>query len=51
MKTCELCKEKHSRDRDVYKCYSIYRKNNPRPEIEGSIEVWDVERKIWIKRV
>ena len=48
---CELCGEKHSQDKDVYECYSVYRSNNPRKEIEGSIEVWDIEKKIWVKRV
>jgi hypothetical protein len=48
---CSLCNERHNEDKDVYECYNVFRKNNPRKEIEGSIEVWDIERKIWVKRV
>ena len=47
---CELCGERHSRDKDVYECYSVYRSKNPREEIEGSIEVWDIKKKIWTKK-
>jgi len=50
---CGLCEMYHmvGEEVDVYKCYSVYRSKNPREEIEGSIEVWDIEKKIWVKRV
>ena len=49
---CSLCEQYHvvGTEPDVYACYSIYRTNNPRKEIEGSIEIWDKDNKVWIKR-
>lgn len=49
---CTLCEGYHvvGTESDVYECYSIYRTNNPRKEIEGSIELWNIDKKIWVKR-
>lgn len=50
---CSLCAQYHivGEEPDVYECYSIYRGNNPRKEIEGSIEVWDMKLKKWVSRL
>ena len=48
---CSLCEMYHTvgEEKDVYECYSVYRSNNPRKEIEGSVEIWDIEKKIYFE--
>jgi hypothetical protein len=49
---CSLCEMYHTvgEEKDVYECYSVYRSNNPRKEIEGSVEIWNIEKKVWVKK-
>ena len=49
---CSLCEMYHTvgEEKDVYECYSVYRSNNPRKEIEGSVEIWDIVKKVWVKK-
>ena len=46
----DLCKDNGDCNKeDVYECYNYYLELNPTPNEE--IEIWDKDKKIWIKRV
>jgi len=46
---CDICKDNGDcGNDDVYECYNYYLTLNPTPNEE--IEIWDKNKKIWIKR-
>ncbi len=46
---CDICKDNgECNNEDVYECYNYYRKLYPTPNEE--IEIWDMDKKIWIKK-
>jgi hypothetical protein len=45
---CELCEKRHSDDKDVFECYSEYLVKHPK---NVDVEIWDIDKKIWIKRL
>ena len=46
---CDICKDNGKCDNtDIFQCYNYYLELNPSRNKE--IEIWDVEKRIWIKR-
>ena len=45
---CELCEKRHSDDKDFFECYCEYLTRHPK---NNEVETWDIEKKIWVKRV
>jgi len=47
-KKCKLCLKYHTDDKDEFECYGEYLEKNPK---NVSVEIYDIEKKIWVKRV
>jgi hypothetical protein len=46
-KTCDICGKKHKEFEDEFEWYGHYLEYNPK---NTDVEIWDMDKKIWIKR-
>ena len=44
---CDICKKRHKEIDDVYEWYSHYLEKHPK---NVDVEIWDMEKKIWLKK-
>jgi len=45
---CSMCLKYHTDDKDEFVCYGEYLEKHPK---NTDVEVWDIEKKIWVKKV
>ena len=45
---CDICGKRHKEIDDIYHLQSHYLEYNP---TNKEVEIWDIEKKIWVKKV
>lgn len=44
---CDICNKRHKEIKDIYEWYGHFLDHNPK---NTDVEIWDMKKKIWVKR-